>query len=183
MRLEYETSPERPTLRQLADKNCISRSTVFKRAARGHWKQNAAVVEAARKQIVRKMEANMEAATTEAAQLVAKQIVEDLGPWIEREKAEHIRRAVAMGKRGYDRIERMWDESASLEVKNESLAAATLEKHDTIVRRNLGMSDNQPASSSLNLNVLAGRVRRVVIAADTRDADVKSAEAVNIMST
>jgi hypothetical protein len=72
VRLEYETSTERPTLRELADKHHISRSTIFKRAAREKWKQNATVVEAARKQIIKKMEANLEAATTEAAQLVAK---------------------------------------------------------------------------------------------------------------
>ena len=34
VRLEYETSRERPTLRQLADKHRLSRSTVFKKAAR-----------------------------------------------------------------------------------------------------------------------------------------------------
>jgi hypothetical protein len=47
-RIEYETSPERPALRQLADKHGVSRSTIFKRAAREKWKQNAALVEATR---------------------------------------------------------------------------------------------------------------------------------------
>ncbi len=78
VRLEYETNTERPTLRELADKHQISRSTIFKRAAREKWKQNAVLVEATRKQIVKKMEAKMEGATSEAAQLVAKQVVEDL---------------------------------------------------------------------------------------------------------
>jgi hypothetical protein len=163
VRLEYETRPERPTLRRLADKHGVSRSTIFKRAAREKWKQNAALVEATRKQIVQKMEAKMEAATTEAAQLVAKQIVEDLGPWIEREKAEHIRRAVTMGKRGYDRINRMWNENALAEVKDESLAATTLDKHDAIIRRNLGMNEMANGSGILNLNVLAGRCVRTRI--------------------
>ena len=94
MRLEYETSPERPTLRQLADKHRFSRSTVFKKAARQHWKQNAALVEATRKQIVEKMEARMEMATTEVVQLVAEQVMADLQPWIEQEKAKHVRRIV-----------------------------------------------------------------------------------------
>ena len=107
LRLQYETSAERPTLRQLADKHGVSRSTVFKRASREHWKQSAALVEATRKQIVQKMEAKLAAATSEAAQLVAQQVVEELRPWIEREKAEHIKRAVTMGKRGYERIDRM----------------------------------------------------------------------------
>jgi hypothetical protein len=64
LRLEYETSPERPTLRQLAVKHSVSVSTLFKKAAREKWKQNAALVEATRKQIIQKMEAKMEVATT-----------------------------------------------------------------------------------------------------------------------
>jgi uncharacterized protein YjcR len=84
VRLEYETSPERSTLRQLAEKYGLSRSTIFKRAAREHWKQNATLVDAARQQIV-KMEATIEAKTAEAAELAANQVVADLQPWIEQE--------------------------------------------------------------------------------------------------
>ena len=91
-------------------------------------------------------------------------VVEELRPWIEREKAEHIKRAVTMGKRGYERIDRMWNEKALVEVKDESLAAATLEKHDTIIRRNLGMNETGDGSGSLSLNVLAGRGGRTRIA-------------------
>src|SRR2546425_171244 len=130
VRLEYETSTERPTLRELADKHQISRSTIFKRAAREKWKQNAILVEAARKQIVTKMEAKLEAATSEAAELVAKQVVEDLQPWIQHEKEEHIRRAVTMGKRGFERIEKLWDEKEAVDPRQESFAAATLDRHD-----------------------------------------------------
>ena len=52
----------------------------------------------------------MESATTEVVQLVATQVIADLQPWIEREKAQHIKRAVRMAKRGFERIERLWDE-------------------------------------------------------------------------
>ena len=151
VRLEYETSTERPTLRELADKHQISRSTIFKRAAREKWKQNAILAEATTKQIDRKMEA----ATSEAAQLVAKQVVEDLQPWIQREKAEHIKRAVAMGKRGFERIEKLWEKAEPKDAKNESFAAATLERHDGIVQRNLGMGEGS-TPGTLNLNILAG---------------------------
>jgi len=113
VRLEYEASPERPTLRERADKHCISRSTIFKRAVRERWKQNAAVVEAARKQIVQKMEARLAAETSEVTQLAAKQVIAKLQQWIEREKAEHIKRIVAaIAKRGFQRIEKLWDENA-----------------------------------------------------------------------
>src|SRR6516164_6026468 len=126
VRLKYETDANRISLRELADKYHISRSTIFKRAARERWKQNAALVEATRKQIVRKMEAKMQAATTEAAELVAKQVVEELRPWIEREKSEHIRRAVAMGKRGFERIGKLWDENEAVDPKQEQAASSAL---------------------------------------------------------
>src|SRR6516164_4283928 len=104
----------------------------------------------------------MAAATTEAAHLVAKQVVEELRPWIEREKAEHIRRAVTMGKRGYERIGRLWDEREAVDPKREQFASSALDKHDTMIRRNLGMSDNQPPACNLNLNVLTGRGRILI---------------------
>lgn len=159
VRLEYETSPEGPTLRELADKHEASRSTIFKRAAREKWKQNAALMEAARKQIVQKMEARMEGATSEAAQLVTTEVIEELQPFIEREKAEHIRRAVGMAKRGYERIGRLWDEKEAVDPKQEQLASSVLDKHDAIIRRNLGMNETGNGSGTLNLNVLAGRGR------------------------
>jgi len=164
LRLEYEMSAERPTLRELADKHGLSRSTIFKRAAREKWKQNAALVEATRKQIVKKMEARMEIATTEAADLAAKQFMAELRPWIEQQKAEHIRRAVNMAKRGFQRIEKLWDENAVPEARAESLTAATLDKHDAIIRRNLGMSETQGGSGTLNLDVLVAGGRRIVSA-------------------
>jgi hypothetical protein len=164
VRLEYETSRERPTLRQLAVKHDVSVSTVFKRAAREKWKHNATLVEAAKKQIIEKVDASLEAATTEAAQVAVKEMMAQLQPWIEREKAEHVRRAVTMAKRGFRRIEKLWDENEIPEVRTESLAAATLDKHDAIIRRNLGMNETQGGSGTLNLNVLVGGGRRVISA-------------------
>jgi hypothetical protein len=58
-----------------------------------------------------------------------------------------------MGKGGYEPMGRLWDQEESVDAKQEHFASSALDKHDSIVRRNLGMSDNQPASSSLNLNV------------------------------
>jgi DNA-binding transcriptional regulator YhcF (GntR family) len=162
VRLEYETSPERPSLRQLADKHCISRSTIFKRAAREGWKQNAVIVDATRQQIVRKMEAKLEAEVDEVAQLAAKQLMTELQPWIEREKVEHVKRVVRIVKRGFQRIEKIWDENPDPEVRVESLAAATLDKHDAIIRRNLGMNETQGTSGTLNVHVLLAGGRTVV---------------------
>ena len=70
--------PERPTLRQLAVKHDVSVSTVFKRSAREKWKHNATLVEAAKKQIIEKVDASLEAATTEAAQVAVKEMMAQL---------------------------------------------------------------------------------------------------------
>jgi hypothetical protein len=72
-----------------------------------------------------------------------------------------------MGKRGYERINRMWDENALLEVRDESLAATTLDKHDAIIRRNLGMNETGDGSGTLSVNVLTGRCGRTRIAIET----------------
>jgi hypothetical protein len=87
----------------------------------------------------------------------------ELQPWIEEQKAQHIRRAVTMAKRGFERIEKLWDENAP-EVRSESLAAATLDKHDAIIRRNLGMNEQQHGSGSLNIAVLAAGGRTIISA-------------------
>jgi hypothetical protein len=93
---------------------------------------------------------------TEVVQLVAEQVMADLQPWIEQEKAKHVRRIVNMAKRGFERIEKVWDENEPCSPKAESLAAATLDKHDAIIRRNLGMNETPAGSCSLNLHVLTG---------------------------
>jgi hypothetical protein len=69
--------------------------------------------------------------------------VEELRPWIEREKSEHIRRAIAMGKRGFERIGKLWDGEEPVDPKCESLAASSLDKHDETIRRNLGMDNDE----------------------------------------
>ena len=91
-----------------------------------------------------------------AADLAAKQFMAELQPWIKREKAEHIKRIVAIAKRGFRRIEKLWDETEVADSKAESLAAATLDKHDAMIRRNLGMNETPAGSCSLNLHVLTG---------------------------
>ena len=164
VRLEYETSRERPTLRQLADKHRLSRSTVFKKAAREKWKHNVTLVEAAKKQIIEKVDASLEAATTEAAQVAVKEMMAQLQPWIEYQKTEHIKRAVKMATCGFELIERLWEVNQSPEARAESLAAATLDKHDQIIRRNLGMNETQRGSGTLNLDVLVAGGRTIVSA-------------------
>src|SRR5207237_9271807 len=92
---------------------------------------------------------------------VAKQIVEDLRTWIEHEKAEHINALLRWESAVLNGSETLWDERAP-EVRSESLAAPTLDKHDSIIRCNLWFSAKEGGSASLNLAPLTGR--RTVIA-------------------
>jgi hypothetical protein len=62
---------------------------------------------------------------------------------------------VEAGKRGVERIEKIWEDHEPSDPRNESFAAASLDRHDTIIRRNLGMSDNDRPMSPLNLSVLS----------------------------
>jgi hypothetical protein len=96
----------------------------------------------------------------------------ELQPWIEREKAEHVQRVVRIVKRGFQRIEELWDSSALPEARAESLVASALDKHDAIIRRNLGMNETQVGSGSLNLDVLVGG-GRVVVSAPQRQCDAR----------
>ena len=96
--------------------------------------------------------------------LPSKKVITGLKPWIEREKAEHIRRIVAIAKRGFQRIEKIWDENAVPEARTESLVAATLDKHDTIIRRNLGMNEAPSGQGALNLNILTNHSAVKVVA-------------------
>jgi len=69
---------------------------------------------------------------------------------------------VNIAKRGFERIEKVWDENEPCSPKEESLAAATLDKHDAIIRRNLGMSEASAGSCSLNLHVLTPGGRTII---------------------
>ena len=71
---------------------------------------------------------------------------------------------VRIVKRGFQRIEKLWEENEIPEARTESLVASALEKHDQIIRRNLGMNETQVGSGTLNLNVLVGGGRRVIAA-------------------
>jgi len=54
-----------------------------------------------------------------------------------------------MGKRGFERIGKLWDGEEPVDPKCESLAASSLDKHDEIIRRNLGMSDEEQRGSGV----------------------------------
>jgi hypothetical protein len=99
---------------------------------------------------------------------VAKEIVADLRPWIEREKAAHIRRAVEMGKRGFERIGRLWDAEKPVDPKRENFAASSLDKHDEIIRRSLGMNEEDQSKGTGKLAPLSIYSRQAIILVNSR---------------
>ena len=110
VRTNYETT--RTTLREVADRFGISFSTTMKRAAREKWKKPGSVIVEARKKIdgainkiVEETAQKMEAAVSE----MAENTLAELKPWIEQQKAHHLRKTVQTGRRGVERIEKLWD--------------------------------------------------------------------------
>jgi len=59
---------------------------------------------------------------------VAREVVEELRPRLER-------------------IEKLWDAEEAVDPKRENLAASSLDKHDEIIRRNLGIDDEEERAS------------------------------------
>jgi len=154
VRTAYETT--RTTLREVADRFGISFSTTMKRAAREKWKKPGSVIVEARKKIdgainkiVEETAQKMEAAVSE----MAENTLADLKPWIEQQKAHHLRNIVQAGKRGVERIEKLWDGNEPDNPKFESFAAAALDRHDNIVRRNLGMNDADAPDVNVAVNI------------------------------
>jgi hypothetical protein len=105
VRLEYESSPGRPTLRELVDKHGVSRSTIFKRAARKNWKRNSAVVNAARRQVLAKVEARLEAETPRSRSDCRQAGHGRVATVDSTAEKPSTKASVRMAKRGFQRIE------------------------------------------------------------------------------
>jgi hypothetical protein len=60
---------------------------------------------------------------------------------------------VQAGKRGVERIEKMWDSNEPDNPKFESFAAAALDRHDNIIRRNLGMNDADAPDNNVAVDI------------------------------
>jgi hypothetical protein len=56
-------------------------------------------------------------------------------------------------RRGVERIEKLWDGNEPDNPKFESFAAAALDRHDNIIRRNLGMNDADAPDANVAVNI------------------------------
>ena len=80
-----------------------------------------------------------------------------------------------MGKRGFERIGKLWDAEEPVDPKRENLAASSLDRHDGIIRRNLGMNDDQGQGSGV-LGGLRGYSNQTVIQVRTHDVDQRKSD-------
>lgn len=166
IRLRYEGSDI--SQRRLAAELGISYSTLSHRAMRERWSQSASLVHQAREQVALKTVQALETAASHAADLAAKQLVDELQPWIAEQKAAQIKRAIARSTKAQSRLDTIADGVTALDKegnrvtlpngpKEESFIAQAEDKYDNIIRRNLGMSESGGFSGNLSVNVLAGQ--------------------------
>lgn len=155
IRARYETAQPRIGLRALAVEYQLSVSTVMKRAAREGWKQAAQQVASARKIVAAATDQAIQLAASDAAKAAAASIVDQLQPWIEQEKIEHVKTQVARAKRNLRRLDRYVESDELLGAKEEAHYAKSIDIFDNVTRRNLGMSDAGGVNGSLSIQVLA----------------------------
>lgn len=156
IRARYETAEPRIGLRECAKEYGLSASTVLKRSAREGWKQAAQQVASARKIVASATHEAIQIAAKDAAKLAAASIVDQMQPWIEKEKVEHIKAQVARSKRNLARLDRYTAEDELLGPKEESHYAKSIDIFDSITRRTLGMGESDGSNGALSVRVLTG---------------------------
>jgi hypothetical protein len=157
IRARYETACPRIGLRQLAKEYELSESTVMKRAAREGWKQAALQVASARKIVAAATDQAIQLAASDAARAAATSIVDQLQPWIEQEKIEHVKSQVERAKRNLRRLDKYVVDDELLGAKEEAHYAKSIDIFDNVTRRNLGMSEGSGINGALSVNILAGQ--------------------------
>lgn len=162
---EYEDNPE-VTHYQLARKYNINRNTVARHAQLYAWRKPGEEKRHAAKAATRITQA-AEAALASTCREVAAQVtastektLKDLAPWIEEMRASHVKYIVGLSSKALKRLDKIFESKEPDTPKDEQFSAAAIEKHDTIIRRNLGMGEGN-AAGSLNVNVLIAGGRSV----------------------
>ncbi len=156
--LQHEYESGFVTLRTFAKERNLPLSTLFRRAANGKWKRKHNAIADAREAITEKTVKAIESVGSEIESEVraaGEMVLADMAPWIESEKRKQVIRAV---KRAVEHQERI--DSVALTVedpKGMAMIATAEDKFDSIIRRNLGMSEGTGIGGSLNNNILANQ--------------------------
>lgn len=170
-RAQYEAGGRELTCAKIAAIFNTSPSTVTHRCAEEKWRKGQVIIESAKKELQVATEAAMKIAAQDVAQKLARDLTQELQPWIEKEKRSQIKRAIKRSKAAHRRIDAVSQgykiiDPKSGEVldisptpKDEGCLASAEEKYDGIIRRNLGMDDaNAPTPGKISLRMLAGPV-------------------------
>jgi hypothetical protein len=164
VRADWECNPS-VTLRGLAKKWNLPAGTVRRRSFEHKWSKFVPVVKRATSSITAAADLAIKRTCDAVAARIEARTVEtlkDLEPWIEEQRAVHVKAIVGLSRKGLARLESLYDKAKPKQAKDEQFAAAAMEKHDQIIRRNLGMGDNGTGSTSLNVAVLVGGGRKVI---------------------
>lgn len=165
-RIQFETGDEHVNLHRIAAIFNTSLSAVQKRSAKESWSKGAKLVQDARSELQRATTKALAEAAQKTGSEVAVRLMQDLQPFIEKEKKAHILRALKRSKRGMKRLDRVakgfdiYDSKTGAVVnlqtgpKDEMQIAQAEDKYDSIIRRNLGMSDESSTSGSLSMRLL-----------------------------
>jgi len=168
LRKEYEETPGL-SIKRLAMKYSLPRGTVERRATVYHWAKFLPVARRATSSITAAANKAIDQTCRAVAARIeerAAQTLKDLAPWIEEQRAVHVRHIVGLSRKALVRLDDLFNQNKPDSPKDEQFSAAAIEKHDTIIRRNLGMSDNGSGSNTLNIGVLVGGGRQVVDAGE-----------------
>jgi hypothetical protein len=158
-RLLYETT-RKLTLLQVAQINDVGPRSVERRASREGWRKRSEIVDGLNGRVADAVGQHVESAIQESAKAAAQNVIDELQPFIEAEKRDHVKRMVTRAKRSFTRYDRLYDKldetDDTLSPKDEAFMARAEDMNDGIVRRALGMSDSLNPSAPLNVGVLIG---------------------------
>jgi hypothetical protein len=165
-RIQFETGERDISHDRIAEIFKTSVSSVHKRAAAEKWSKTSNLVVQTRNQLKAATERHISAAADRAGKQVAKSLMDDLAPLLEREKRAQIKRALKRSKRGQRRLDKIASGyqvvepktgavvTLELGPKDEMYLASAEDKYDNILRRNLGMNDNQLPGGAFNVSIL-----------------------------
>jgi len=143
LRAEYETTPKL-SLRQLALKHGISRSTMFLRSRSEHWRKPANIVRAA-----------IRDALAEASDLAQARVTDDLAPYIEAKKREFTRRGVQFAETGLDRVTDYFKRKKRVtNTKDEAMISKAGSEYHRAGRLALGMNEGAVVVGAINFTAI-----------------------------
>lgn len=166
-RIQFETGDREITHDRIAQIFQTSVSSVHKRAAAEKWSKTNNIVAKARNQLKDATERQIALATESASKEIVKSLLDDLQPFIEKEKRAQIQRAIKRAKRAQKRLDKIADgyevqhpKSGQIltlpcSPKDEMHLATAEDKYDNILRRNLGMGDSGAQQGPINMTFLS----------------------------